>query len=213
MGNGLPSAAERGPVDWGELVLALINSRHSVAPKRLAAPGPTATQLQRIVEAAASAPDHRGLHPWRLVRIGDDQRAALADLFEACARDRCLAGQTTPSADDIERSRAKAFRAPALLLAVLRLAPDDPDVPETERAIALGAALMAMLLAAHGLAYGAMLTSGHAVRSARFAAGFGLADDERAVCFVSIGTPVRTHSHARRSAHELMSDWHPPATD
>ena len=62
-------------------------------------------------------------------------------------------------------------------------------MPDTERAISLGAALMALLLAAHGMGYGAMLTSGRAVRTKRFARAFHLAEGEQAVCFVSVGTP------------------------
>jgi nitroreductase len=200
---------DRQAPELADLALALIQSRHSVAPKRLVAPGPTLAQLQHFAEAAACAPDHRGLRPWRLLRIADHQRAQLADVFEACTRDRLA----SPGPDDIERSRAKAFRAPTLLLAVLRLSPTDPDVPDTERAVALGAALMNLLLAAHGQGFGAMLTSGHAVRTARFAQALQVAGDERAVCFVSIGTPTELRRKARASAHELLSDWQPSADE
>ena len=191
--------------ELADLALALIASRHSVSPKRLVAPGPTAAQLQQLVEAAASAPDHHGLRPWRLLRIADDQRGLLADVFEACSRERLPA----PEPADIERSRAKAFRAPTLLLAILRLTPLDADVPETERVLTLGAALMNLLLAAHGLGYAGMLTSGHAVRTPRFARALKLGSDERAVCFVSLGTPTEVQRHPRPSAHEMMSDWPP----
>jgi len=188
-----------------EFAFALIGTRYSVAPKRLVAPGPTPSQLQALVEAAATAPDHHDLRPWRLIRIGDGQRARLADLFEACSRDRT----PPPTDEDIAKARAKAMRAPALLLAVLRSEPEDPDVPEAERALTLGAALMNLLLAAHGLGYGAMLTSGRSVRSERFARAFGLAAHEQVVCFVSIGTATEIRQRPRPSAHELIGDWSP----
>ena len=75
----------------------------------------------------------------------------------------------------------------------------------------LGAALMNLLLAAHGLGYGAMLTSGRAVRAARFAAAFALAADEQAVCFVSIGTPAAVKPHGRAGAAAYLSDWAGPS--
>lgn len=193
--------------DLAGLVLALIGSRQSVMPKRLESPGPDADQLHQLVDAAACAPDHRGLRPWRLVRIGDAQRDRLADLFEACTRDRDL----DASADDIARSREKAHRAPVLLLAVLRGEPADEEVPLVERAITLGAALMNLLLAAHGLGYGAMLTSGRAVRSPRFARAFALAPGEQAVCFVSIGSARAATRRARGQAADFLGDWVPPA--
>lgn len=205
-----PHDADDG-ADLAGLVLALIGSRQSVMPKRLQAPGPDAAQLRQMVDAAACAPDHRGLRPWRLLRIADAQRPALADLFEACTLDRDPAA--TP--DDIARSREKAHRAPVLLLAVLRGEPaqaaDDPEVPFVERAITLGAALMNLLLAAHGLGFGAMLTSGRAVRMARFARAFALAPGEQAVCFVSIGSARAAPRRGRGSAADFLGDWTPPA--
>ncbi|MBI5259980.1 MAG: nitroreductase family protein [Burkholderiales bacterium] len=192
--------------DVAAFTQALIGSRYSVAPKHLHAPGPDAAQLQRLVEAAATAPDHHDLRPWRLLRIADHQRLRLADLFEACSRDRV----PTPEPRHIERSRAKALHAPLLLLAVLRSSPEDEAVPYTERAVTLGAALMALLLAAHGMGYGAMLSGGRALRSPRFAQAFGLGADEQAVCFVSVGTAAQVQRRPRPSAHELLADWAPP---
>ena len=100
--------------DLADLVLALIGSRHSVSPKRLRSPGPDAAQLQQVIEAAACAPDHRGLRPWRLIRIADHQRDALADLFEACLHDRSDGRAPLPTHDDVAKSRDKAHRAPTL---------------------------------------------------------------------------------------------------
>ena len=97
------------------------------------------------------------------------------------------------------------------VLAVLRRLPEDPDVTDTERAATLGAAMMNLLLAAHGMGYGAMLTSGRSVRTPRFARAFGLAEGEQAVCFVSIGTPTDVRPRPRTSAHELLADWEPDA--
>ena len=97
-----------------------------------------------------------------------------------------------------------------LLLAVARLLPAHEDVPESERYVALGAALQNLLLAAHGQGYAAMLTSGHALRTAHFERAFGLREGERAACFVSIGTPTGVKRRQRPSAHELIADWAPP---
>jgi hypothetical protein len=52
-----------------------------------------------------------------------------------------------------------------------------------------------------------MLTSGRAVRSARFSKAFALADDEQAVCFISIGTGVAARHGVRPTIDELLGDW------
>lgn len=191
--------------DLDAFARALIGSRFSVSPKRLLAPGPDAAQLHAIVEAAATAPDHRELRPWRLLRIAPSRRDALADLFEAALLER------DPGAGAAERgdARAKAHRAPELLLAIACLAPPHDDVVEHERYVSLGAALMAMLLSAHAMGYAGMLTGGRALRSATFARGLGLGADERPVCFVSLGTPTEVRRRPRPSAADLLRDWSP----
>lgn len=191
------------PADIATFTLELITSRHSVSPKRLSAPGPGPDQLRAIVEAAGCAPDHELLRPWRLVRIAPDQREHLAEVFENSLLERL------PEADAAARAQAreKAHRAPELLLAVVRLLPLHADVPEAERHVALGAALQNLLLAAHGMGFAAMLTSGHALRTRHFARAFALAEGEQPLCFVSIGTPTQVKARRRPAAGELMSDW------
>ncbi|WP_428422490.1 nitroreductase family protein [Methylibium sp.] len=191
--------------ELAELALALITSRFSVSPKRLAPPGPSALQLQCMVEAAGCAPDHELLRPWRLVRIAPAQRAALGDLFVRALLERDPAAPLPAQA----QARDKAFRAPELLLAVARLEPVHANVPPPERYVALGAGLMNLLLAAHGQGFGAMLTSGLALRSAHFAQAFGLDRGEEAVCFVAIGTATEVRRRRRPSANELMTEWSP----
>ncbi len=191
--------------DPGGLAHALITGRFSVSPRRLVAPGPGARQLQHMVEAAGCAPDHELLRPWRLIHIAASEREALADVFVQALLERLPAAP----ADAQAQSRQKAFRAPELLLAVALLDPSHPDVPEAERYVALGAALMNLLLTAHGMGFAAMLTSGHALRTACFAEAFGLRSGERAACFISIGTPTEVRRRSRPSAHELMTPWQP----
>lgn len=199
-----PGRPEGG--ELGELALALITSRRSIAPKNLVAPGPDEAQLLSLLEAAASAPDHKEQTPFRFIRIGDAQRERLASAFEAALLERDASAEPV----DRERAREKAFRAPTLLLAVARLQPEHPDVPMRERYVSLGAALMAMLLAAHGLGFAGMLTSGRALRLASFARVFGLGEGEEPVCFVSIGTPIKSRRRARPQASSLLTDWLPP---
>lgn len=207
MPEPLPAPGDSPAADLAELTLALITSRFSVSPKRLAEPGPSAAQLQSLVEAAGCAPDHELLRPWRLVRIAPAQRAALGELFVHALLERDPAAPASAQA----QARAKAMRAPELLLAVVQLEPAHDDVPAAERYVALGAALMNLLLAAHGLGFGAMLTSGRALRSPHFARAFGLGPGEEAVCFVAIGSATEVRRRARPSAVDLVSEWRPNA--
>ena len=173
--------------ELGEFAYALVTSRQNVSPRRLFAPAPTADQLLRILEAAAAAPDHGTIVPWRFVIVPDDARELLAEAFAAALADR------DPQATDAELAAAgeKARRAPLLMLAVVRLGAPADAIPDFDRLISLGCAIQNMLVTVHSLGYGAGLTSGRGLRSVRLRDLFRLAENEHAVCFINIGTVSR----------------------
>ncbi|HEY0823351.1 MAG TPA: nitroreductase [Ramlibacter sp.] len=176
-----------GPVDAaiaGEWADALIHGRRTVLPKRLAPPGPDAAQLQRILGAAAAAPDHGELVPWRFILIPEQARSALADVFAAALRAR----DAQATDEQLTQARDKAFRAPLLLLAVVRLGPPGDDIPPAERLVSAGCAIQNVLLMATALGFGSALPSGKALGSGPLRALFRLDADEQALCFVSMGT-------------------------
>lgn len=190
------------PTDADEVAawaLTLIQTRQTVLPKRLLAPGPDAAQLRTLFDAAAAAPDHEQRLPWRFIAVAEDKRTLLAEVFAAALLDRDPAALPK----QLEAAREKAHRAPLLLLAVARLDDTDTEVPAPERWISLGCALQNMLLAAHAMGYGSALTSGQALRSPRLHALFTLGPGEVPACFVNVGTvdscrPMRLRPDAER---------------
>lgn len=181
--GGAPAPAPPGS-DLAGLVTALLQARQTILPKRLAAPGPSAAELECIVGAAAHAPDHGQLLPWRLVLVPQAQRARLAEVFAAALHARDAAA--TP--EQLEQAREKAHRSPVLLLLVVDARRGNPAIDLSERLISAGCALQNMLLMATALGYGSALTSGQALKSAALRALFALAQSEQAVCFVSLGS-------------------------
>jgi nitroreductase len=179
--------------DTEDLALTLIASRHNVSPKRLAEPAPSDGQLQRLLGAAAAAPDHGELTPWRFIRVPVAQRHRLAEVFAQALLDR------DPGATEAQvgAAREKAYRAPLLLVAIARLGPCEPDTPTLERMVSMGAAIQNLLLAAHAMGFGAGLTSGQAMGSPRLAALCALTPDEVPVCCINIGTVTRHKTQAR----------------
>lgn len=194
--------------DWAQ---ALIHSRQTILPKRLGDPGPDARQLDLIVRAASAAPDHDRLLPWRFVLVPAPARTALADAFEQAlvARD----AQAMP--EQREQAREKAFRAPVLMLAIIRQPAGDPppaageeprDVPESERVLSAGCAIQNMLLMATALGFGSALTSGKALQAPALRRLFGLSPHEQALTFISIGTPTqRKPGRTRPSPAQYLS--------
>lgn len=170
--------------DLADTVSALMCSRRTILPKRLAAPGPDTAQLQQILTAAASAPDHGQVRPWRFVLVPDDARAALAQAFG----DALLERDPQATAEQVLQAQEKAHRSPCLMLVVVRTDCGDPDIDLPERLISTGCAVQNMLLVGTALGYGSALTSGKALKSTVLRALFGLTDGEHALCFISLGT-------------------------
>lgn len=166
------------------LTEALVSSRSNVSPKRLLEPGPTPEQLRELLMLAAAAPDHGMLTPWRFIIVPAEKRRLLAEVFGLALLDR----DAGASLEQIEQAREKAYRAPLLMVAVACLGPREPDIPALERMVSMGAAIQNLLLGAHALGFGAGLTSGQAMSSARLRELLQLAEGESAVCCVNIGT-------------------------
>lgn len=170
--------------DPATLAAALMQSRQTILPRRLLAPGPDAKQLGMILNAAATAPDHGQLLPWRFVLVPQAARARLAEVFGAAL----MARDAQASPEQVAQAREKAHRAPVLLLVVVDGLRGDAEIDLSERTISTGCAVQNMLLMATALGYGSALTSGKALKSSGLRALFGLDEGEHALCFVSIGT-------------------------
>lgn len=163
---------------------ALLSSRQNISPRRLVEPGPSSDQIEKLFRAAATAPDHGLLMPWRIICIGEDQRAALAKAFVLALLER----DPGATGEQLEAAHEKAFRAPFLALAVSRLGPESAGIRAIEQIISLGCAVQNILLSAHAMGFGSGLTSGRAITSQPLRSLFELASNEEAACFIAIGT-------------------------
>lgn len=190
--------------EWAE---ALIHARRTTLPKRLAEPAPDEAQLRQIVAAAAAAPDHGELVPWRFVIVPAHARPALAEAFATALHER----DAEASDQQLAQAREKAFRSPLLLLAVARIGDEAGEVPAAERLVSAGCAIQNMLLMATALGFGSALTSGKAMGSRPLRALFALAPEEQALCFVSIGT-IASHRkpRPRPPVERYLSQLEPP---
>lgn len=174
------------PTD-ASLALTLITSRQSILPRRLTDPGPTQAQINDMFIAAAAAPDHGEIHPWRFVVVSPSRRADLGEAFAQALLQR----DANATSEQVAQAREKAFRAPFVALVVARLGPSDPDIDALERMVSVGAAVQNFLLMAHSLGFGAGLTSGQAMQSQALHQLLTLQEGERAVCCINVGTATK----------------------
>jgi nitroreductase len=162
-------------------VLHFLQHRNS-APK-LAAPAPSAIQMQAVFQAAMRVPDHAWMRPWRFITIQGDRRIALGEILEEALLLR------TPDADEAARSKARnsPLRAPLLIAVVARLK-EHPKVPFQEQRFSAACAAHTLLLAVEALGFAGMWRTGAAAFDRNVMHRLGLGGDEEVVGFIYIGT-------------------------
>jgi nitroreductase len=166
-------------------LFAAIASRSTA--KAVTAPGPTPEQIARLLEAAARAPDHGRLKPWRFIAVNGDARESFANAVAQARRDQI----PDYSDEQMELERVKVRRSPCILIAGCVVRRDIPKVPEIEQVIAAGAAVENLLLAAADLGIGAMWKTGPAAYSARVKTAVGLAADDHIVAIIHLGSVAK----------------------
>lgn len=170
-------------MDSGSVILDFLHSRNSSA--RLGEPAPDAAQLEDMLRCALRSPDHAWLRPWRFVSIRGERREAFGQLIlESLLR-------RNPDASEAERSKALAapLRAP-LIVAVIACFTEHPKVPQWEQQLSAGCAAHAILLGAQALGFAGIWRTGPPTRDPELARQFGVADNERLIALLYLGTRV-----------------------
>jgi nitroreductase len=187
---------------------ALENLMSRRSPAKLAEPAPSPEALSRAMAAAVRAPDHGKLKPWRFLVIDSDARKAFGDVMA-----RCLKRQQPEANDEmLTRERDKAFRAPTIVVAVARIQPQHPKIPEVEQLLAAGAATQNFWLALHAQGYGAMWKTGAPAYDNQVKRELGLAETDQIVGFMYVGSIVAPATEAKRPEPEgFVERWTPPA--
>jgi nitroreductase len=186
-------------------LLSLLETRRSAKPRELIGPGPTATELERMLTLAARTPDHGKLHPWRFVTIAEDRR----DAFEVVLREALA--EDDPCASVAKHQKEHEFAHYAGQLVVLVSAPlHDHKIPVWEQELSCGAAGMNLLHAAHALGYVAGWVTGWRAYSERVRSAF-CAPGERIAGFIFIGHAGRElEERPRPELGDVVRAWEPP---
>jgi nitroreductase len=161
--------------------LSLLLARRT--PARVGPPGPASAEVEELLAAAASAPDHGKLRPWRFLVFAGGNRQAFADALAAGVRELGL-GEPERR---IERDGARVNDTPLIVMAVCSPRLHSP-VPVEEQTWAVAAAVQNLLLACTARGYSAMWKTGRVVRSTGFRECMGIASEEKVVACVYIGT-------------------------
>jgi nitroreductase len=165
--------------------LDAIFNRRSIG--RLQPPAPTEDDLRSILRAAAAAPDHGELRPFRFTVLDGDAQDRFGEVLEQAYLARCAETGREPEPDKQAKERTKLGRAP-LVVIVSAVDGEDEKIPFVEQRDAAVAASENALIAATALGYGSMWRTGAPVDDPRVKAALGLRDKDAIVGFLYLGT-------------------------
>jgi nitroreductase len=185
-------------------VLDAIRARKHMGALMLETPGPDAAQMQAILEAAAAAPDHGKLVPFRFVVVPDNARAAYVEASLAAFK------AAVPEGDEfgLKKARGKAEQPPAVVALVARVDSQHPKIVASDQWLTVGCAMQNLWLAAESLGFACGVSSGRLMETQIMRDAFGLAANEALVSVISIGTPrERQPPRAKPALSELVRQF------
>jgi nitroreductase len=173
--------------------LELLKTRRSVKPIELSGPGPTASEIETLLQIASRVPDHGKLAPWRFIIFEGNSRSAAGEAIANAFR----ADRPDATPDQIDFERRRLSRAP-LVIAVVSCAGPHVKIPEWEQLLSAGASAMSLVFAAHAMGYAASWITEWYAYDRRVLDVLGLAANERIAGFVHIGRPTKPPEERER---------------
>ena len=164
--------------------------------------------IERILQSAVHAPNHRLTEPWRFHVFVGKGRGELARVRAEIARLQAEAeGEDEEmAAGRISRERKKAFRAPVVIAVICEAGRDEVETLENYAACA--AAVQNMLLTAHALGLGVMWRTGSVAYHDHMRKFLGLKEGDTVVAHLYIGYPDMDERPRRRQPAREKTVWH-----
>lgn len=180
--------------------LDAIFTRHSISKVR---PDPVPRDLvEKMLSAAAQAPNHFRVRPWRFVVLTGDARVRLGEVMAQAHRTR----HPDATLAELNIERARPLRAP-VIIAVGVDRPVEAKVIELENICAAAAAAQNILLAAHALGLGAIWRTGPNASEPEVKKFLGLEPGQHLIAFIYVGYPELIPEHQERPSHEDRTAW------
>ena len=180
-----------------------IRNRRSI--KRFTDRVVTRDEVERILTAAALAPNHRLTEPWRFYVLGPEARHA----YGLALGDRKARKLTDPDAIAALREKVAAEnRALPCMIAVAMVTSDDPEIREEDYA-AVMMAIQNLALAAVEIGLGTHIKTGAVMETAAARKAVGVPRDQRIVATINLGEPAEIPAPKPRHAGVEHTTWLP----
>ncbi len=164
--------------------------------------------VEKILESAVHAPNHKITEPWRFHVFTGKGRGELARARAELAR---ILAETEGEEEElaagrISRERKKAFRAPVVIAVISRGGRDELETLENYAACA--AAVQNMQLTAHALGLATIWRTGLQAYHPYMREFFGLEAGDKIVAYLYLGYPDMEERPRRREPASSKTVWH-----
>jgi nitroreductase len=183
--------------------LTFLKSRKSASAKAMAGPGPSAAQIDEILQVAVRVPDHGKLNPWRFVLFEGDARGDVGFLFAK----RWAELHPEHGQDSLNFQQGLFMRAP-LVIAVVSTAAVHVKIPVWEQQMSAAAVCYNIVLAAQALGFDAQWQSDWVAYDGGAKDVMGISPAENVAGVIYIGTStVALEDRPRPDVSELVTKW------
>ncbi len=184
--------------------LDAITTRQSIGNVK---PDPVPREIvEKLLSAAAQAPNHYKVRPWRFVVLIESARERLGEVMAQAFIEKFPDLSPDAKSKAMEKERSKPLRSP-LLIAVGVDKPAESKVIEIENVCAAAAACQNLLLAAHDLGLAAKWRTGDPAFDPKIKEFLGFTPDQYLIAFLYIGYPEKEEEPVLRPSHDDRTTW------
>jgi nitroreductase len=184
-------------------VLGALHGRRSIrefTPREV-----SRAEIETMLDAAVTAPNHRLTQPWRFYVLGPEARRAYGF---ALGNRKAKKIEDPAAAETMRNNVANEHMALPLMIAVAVVEDQNPEIRE-EDASATMMAIQNISIAAVALGLGTHMKTGAVMQDPAARAAAGVRDGERIVALINVGEPTIVPPAKERKGAASLTTWLP----
>ena len=161
--------------------------------------------IQRLLECAVRAPNHKLTEPWRFAVLTGEPLAQFAEIRAKHRLKRYADPESAEALAGADKVRREALETPVFIVFMCAVSQD--EITREEDYAATMMAIANFMTAAESLGLGTYLKTGGVMRHPQLAQLVGLEEGFRVVGVVSLGYPAEPEAPRRRRPAAEVTRW------